>query len=195
MKVFCTCLTFLALSASSFAADTVSAYTQINLSKCLQTQKADEQVFEGAWVCKGFGGYDVFVSAADSRDMVSFGKTDANNCAGLKSFGSFNSAGATIEWRIKAGKPFAAILRWTVSIDPEDSSKHASWLVVSKLDHGSSCQMHYVAGSFVNANDAARKAADEKSASFNCDSDKPTFDSTIGPPNIDLDACKDLARE
>ena len=185
------CAVVSAASASEFK----SVYTKFDLNKCRQTQKPDDQVFEGSWACKGIAGYNVFVSAADARDMVSFGKSDANNCAGLKSFGSFNSAGNQIEWRIKDGKPIAAILRWTVSIDPEDSTKHATWLVVSKLGHGTSCQMHYVAGAFPNANEAARQAADDKAGSFNCETDRPTFDSSLGPPNINLEACSALARE
>lgn len=110
------------LFTQAFANDVRSIYTKIDLKKCKQTQKPDGQVFEGSWDCKGIASYDVFLSAADAREMVSFGKTDANNCAGTKTFGGFNSAGATVEWRVKSGKPIAAILRWTVSIDPEDST-------------------------------------------------------------------------
>ena len=182
-------------AAAAQAEPAKSTYTKIDLKKCQQTQKPDKQVFEGSWTCKGVGGYDVFLSAADSREMVSFGKTDANNCAGQKTFGGFNSAGGTVEWRLKKGTPIAAILRWTVSIDPEDSSKHATWLVVNKLDKGASCHMHYVAGSFPGANEAARKAADDKAESFNCETGKPTFDSTIGAPNINLESCSTQAKE
>ena len=183
------------LAAQAFASDVKSIYTKIDLKKCKQTQQPDQQVFEGAWACKGAAGYNVFLSAADAREMVSFGKTDENNCAGLKTFGGFNSAGATVEWRVKSGKPLTAILRWTVSTDPEDSTKKATWLVVNKLDKSASCQMHYVAGSFPNANDLARKAADEKAATFNCEKDTPTFDSNIGAPNINLESCSAQARE
>ena len=183
------------LAAAAQAEPAKSTYTKIDLKKCQQTQKPDGQVFEGSWTCKGLGGYDVFLSAADSRETVSFGKSDANNCAGLKTFGGFNSAGGTVEWRLKQGKPIAAILRWTVSIDPEDSSKHATWLVVNKLEKGASCHMHYVAGSFPKANDAARKAADEKAEIFNCETGKPTFDSTIGAPNINLESCNAQAKQ
>lgn len=183
------------LAPTAIAGDVKSVYTKIDLKTCKQTQKPDQQVFEGAWACKAIAGYDVFVSAADAREMVSFGKTDANNCAGTKTFGGFNSAGKTVEWRMKGGKPLATILRWTVSIDPEDSTKHATWLVVSKITPKDSCQMHYVAGSFPHANDAARKAADEKAEAFNCENDKPTFDSNIGPPGISLEACNAQAKE
>ena len=195
MKALMIVVTIAGLSTQAFASDVKSIYTKIDLKKCKQTQKPDQQVFEGAWACKGIAGYDVFLTAADAREMVSFGKTDANNCAGLKTFSGFNSAGATVEWRVKSGRPLTTILRWTVSIDPEDSTKKATWLVVNKLDKGTSCQMHYVAGSFPTANDAARKAADEKAEAFNCESDKPTFDSNIGAPSINLESCSAQAKE
>ena len=192
MKALMIVVAIASLATQAFASDVKSIYTKIDLNKCKQTQKPDEQVFEGAWACKGIPGYNVFLSAADSREMVSLGKTEANNCSGKKTFSGFNSAGATVEWRVTAGKPFAAILRWTVSIDPDDSTKRATWLVVNKLHNGTSCQMHYVAGSFPNANDVARKAADEKAAAFNCEKDTPTFDSNIGAPSINLESCSAL---
>ena len=195
MKTLMIVAAIASLATQAFATDVKSIYTKIDLKKCKQTQKPDEQVFEGAWACKGLPGYDVFLTSADSRQMVSLGKTEKNNCSGQKTFSGFNSAGATVEWRMKAGKPIAAILRWTVSIDPDDSNKKVTWLVVNKLDNGTACQMHYVAGSFPKANDAARKAADEKAGAFNCESDKPTFDSNIGAPNINLEACSALTPE
>ena len=180
---------------SAAQAEVKSVYTKIDLKKCKQIEKADEFVFGGSWRCKGLGGYDVFVSSADDRESAAVGKSKANNCSGLKTFNGFNSVGNTVEWRVKNSKPYAAILRWTVSIDPEDSTKQASWLVVNKLEAKDSCHMHYVAGSFPGANDAARKAADEKSADFACETSVPTFDSTIGAPGITMEACSGLARE
>lgn len=177
--------------ANAAHADVTSAYTGIDLKKCRQTEKADNEAFAGAWRCKGYGGYDVFVSSGDDRDSVAFGKTADKNCAGAKTFNGFNAAGGKVEWRVKNGKPIAAILRWTVSIDPEDSTKTATWLVVSKLEKGAACQMHYVNGAFPNANDAARKAAD-KAEAFVCKTDVPAFDSTIGEPGISLEPCGKL---
>ena len=190
-------LVFAALTITSplHAGDVTSAYTKIDLKKCKQTEKPDQYVFGGTWRCKGYGGYDVFVSSADDRESAAFGTKFANNCSGLKTFNGFNSTGGTVEWRVKGGKPFAAILRWTVSIDPEDSTKQATWLVVNKLEAKDSCHMHYVSGSFPNANDVARKAADDKSASFICETSTPTFDSTIGPPGITMEPCSGMGRE
>ena len=172
-----------------------SIYTKIDLKKCQQIKKPDGQIFEGAWRCAGYAGYDVFISAADSREMAAFGQSDKNNCSGTKTFNGFNTTGSTIEWRMMGPKPIAAIQRWTVSIDAADSSKHVTWLVVNKLVGGTSCQIHYVAGSFPKANEAARKAADQKAEGFNCEKDKPTYDSAIGPPGINLEACTAPAKQ
>ena len=180
---------------SSAQADVKSVYTKIDLKKCKQIEKADEFVFAGTWRCKGFGGYDVFVSSADDRESAAFGKSQANNCSGLKTFNGFNSVGNMVEWRVKDGKPYAAILRWTVSIDPEDSTKQATWLVVNKLGSKDACHMHYVAGSYPNANGQARKAADDLASGFSCETDVPTIDSTIGAPGITMEICSGLARE
>ena len=182
-------LLFFALAAPAFAETISSTYTSVDLKKCKQTQKPDGQVFEGSWNCKGIYGYDVYVEAADAREMVGFGQNGALTCAATKTFNGFNSSGGRIEWRLKDGKPFAAIQRWTVSIDPENAEKHATWLVVNKLDKGFSCHMHYVAGAFPNANAAARKAADARADKFNCEKGNPTFDSNSGPPPITLDDC------
>ncbi|MBG1233520.1 hypothetical protein [Aestuariivirga litoralis] len=195
MRFFVLALSALAISTTAQADAVKSVYTKIDLKKCRQTEKADEYVFGGTWACKGLGGYDVFVSSADDRESAAFGKVKGNNCAGLKTFNGFNSVGNTVEWRVKNGKPFAAILRWTVSIDPEDSTKQATWLVVSKLEKGEACHMHYVSGSYPNANAQAQKAADDLAVDFKCETDVPTVDSKVGPPGITMESCSGLARE
>jgi len=179
--------------ATAGHADVKSVYTKIDLKKCKQTEKADEYVFGGSWRCKGVGGYDVYVSSMDDRESAAFGKRTEKNCSGLKTFNGFNNLGNTVEWRVRDGKPFAAILRWTVSVDPEDSNKTATWLVVNKLENGAACHMHYVAGSYPDANVAAQRAADDLAGEFKCDTDTPTVDSKVGPPGITLDACSKLA--
>ncbi len=192
MKVLMIVAGIASLATPVLAGDVKSVFTEIDLKKCKQTEKADNEVFAGAWHCKGYGGYDVFIRSGDDRDSVAFGKSDDKNCSGMKSFNHFNAAGSKIEWRVKDAKPIAAILRWTVSLEP-DSTKQGTWLVVNKLDNGSACQMHYVNGSFPNANDAARKAADEKADGFVCETGIPTYDSSIGEPGISLEPCKALA--
>ena len=184
------------MSATTALAANTSVFTPFNLEKCKQIEKADEFVFEGSWRCKGIKGYDIFQAGMDARMAAGFGTSADNNCAMSKTFSPFNSALSPIEWRMKGKKPIAAIERWSMIKDPSSGTDESvTWLVVNKLEKGTSCQMHYVSGSFPNANEAARRAADDRAATFNCETDKPTFDSTIGPPPIALDPCSAVARE
>ena len=184
------CLLLLACPAQ--AQNFTSVYTQVDFKKCRHLQKADGFSFGGSWVCPGVGGFDVVVADADARDIISFDSKNPKNCAGLKTFSGFNTSGKTIEWRLLHGKPIAAIQRWTVSIDPDKAEKTATWLVVTKLGAKDSCHMHYVAGAFPKANEAARNAADTKSAAFNCEKDAPRFDPADKAPPIVMEPCSVL---
>ena len=196
MKLALLPLVFWIMSASPVLAENSSIYTAFDLEKCKQTEKPDEYVFEGSWVCKGIAGYDIIQSGMDARSAAGFGKDAGNNCSHLKTFNPFNTALSPIEWRMKGNTPVAAIERWSMVKDASaEVQENVTWLVVNKLENGTSCHMHYVSGSFPNANDAARRAADEKAAGFNCETDRPTFDSTIGAPPISLEPCSTLARE
>ena len=189
-------LVFWIIAAPLAEAANSSIYTPFDLDKCKQTEKPDEYVFEGSWRCKGVKGYDIFQAGVDARNYAGFGKTAANNCSYLKTFNPFNTALSPIEWRMKAGKPIAAIERWSVIKDPSSGTNESvTWLVVNKLENGMSCHMHFVSGSFPNANEAARKAADEKAAAFKCETSAPTYDSTIGEPPISLEPCSAFARK
>ncbi len=189
-------LSVLCLSAAAASAtDFTSSYTAFDLGKCRQTGEPDGFVFEGSWRCKGITGYDILLGAADARGFAAFGAEASNNCAYLKTFSGFNSFNSPVEFRYADGKPIAAIQRWSVVANPETPEKTITWLVVNKLHGNTSCQMHYVAGSYPKANEAARRAADDIAEKFNCENDVPTVDSNIGPPAIELNACKDLARE
>lgn len=175
------------------AADEIaSAYSRFDLKDCEQVEKSDGFVFEGSWRCEGYDGTDFLVSTADSRSFVAFGPNGGNNCAYSKTFQPFNTALSPIEWRLKDGKPFAAIERWSVAAGGE---KTVAWLVVSALRDTDSCHVHYVSGSYPNANEEARRVADELAEKFDCENDVPTFSTAAGPPPIELNACKDVARE
>ena len=175
------------------AAELSSAYTKFDLKDCKQAIPADEYVFEGMWVCKGFGGIDIYQSGEDARSYAAFGIDAARHCAFRKTFNPFNTALSPVEWRLKDGKPFAAIERWSVVND--DKGNSVTWLVVNALRANDSCHVHYVSGSYPEANAAARRAADDLAEGFNCETDVPTVDSKAGPPPIEFKACKDMARE
>lgn len=187
--LFSLCLT----AAPASAEEITSAYTKFDLQACALVEKGDEYVYAGTWRCKGLDGIDIIQASSDDRSFAGFGHDGGNNCAFLKTFGPFNTALSPVEWRIRNGNAFAAIERWSVVHD--DNGNSVTWLVVNALRDNESCHVHYVSGSYPKANEAARHAADTLAEGFDCDNDVPTFDSKIGPPPIELNACKDMARE
>ena len=99
-----------------------------------------------------------------------------------ESFSAFNSTGGRIEWRIeKDGQrsvPFATIHRWSVNADPENPDRRTDVLVVEKVgqvDKRDGCAVGLVlATGNPQANEAARRIADERVRDFECGTDKPT---------------------
>ena len=172
------------------AADYSSAYTPFDLGKCELIEKGDQYVYAGTWSCPGYKGIDIIQSSSDDRSFAAFGKNGARHCAFRKTFSRFSTALSPVEWRLKDGVPIAAIERWRVGTD--DGGGTETWLVVNALRQNDSCHMHYVVGSYPDANDAARRAADDLAEGFNCESDVPTVDSTVGGPDIEMTACREL---
>jgi hypothetical protein len=177
----------------ALAGENSSVYTKFDLDHCKKTDNGDEYVYAGTWTCKGYGGIDMVFSSIDERSYAAFGKDGINHCAFQKTFSPFNTALSPVEWRLKDGKPIAAIERW--SVVEGDSGKSVTWLVVNALREHDSCHVHYVSGSYPDANADARRAADDLAADFDCDNDVPTVDSKVGLPPIEFIACKDIARE
>ena len=134
----------------AMAGEPSSAYTPFDLAKCTQVAAPDEYVFEGSWSCPGYDGIDIFQSGADARSYVAFGKNPAEHCSAKKTFNPFNTALSPIEWRLVDGKPFAAIERWSIADD--QGGQAGTWLVVTALRGEDSCPVHYVAGSYPDAN-------------------------------------------
>ena len=160
---------FLLMTPSFALAANTSVYTTFDLDKCSRVDQGNaDQGDSGSWVCKGYGNLKIYFAEGDLRSLVAFGKSPKNHCATAQTFGGFNSAGNTVEWRLNKGKPIATIQRWTVSVNPEDSSKTKSFLVITKLEPNDSCHMGVVEGAFPNANAKARELADQKSAAFKC---------------------------
>jgi hypothetical protein len=174
----------------AWAGEPASVYTPFDLSKCTQVEKPDEYVFEGSWICAGYDGVDIYQSGADARSYAAFGKNAAKHCAAKKTFNPFNTALSPIEWRVADGKPFAAIERWSIADD--QGGQAGTWLVVTALRGDDSCPVHYVAGSYPDANGQARWAADNLARDFDCETDVPTVSSKIGPPPIAMVSCREL---
>jgi hypothetical protein len=182
------------LCHAAAAGEISSAYTDIDAEKdCTTFASAAEG--EGDWanlVCSGYRGYPVLIYSGDLRESVFYGFPPGGDLApAWESFSAFNSTGARIEWRIDTDNgrsvPFAAIHRWFVSADPENPDKQIEVLVVEKVG-----QMHERDGCAVGlvlatgnpeANEAARKLADERARNFACGVDKRV---TVGDPMPDF---------
>jgi hypothetical protein len=171
------------LASTPAVAGYESAYTDFDLKTCtrLSPQSAEgEEDFSGAFECAGYGKFVVTFAEDDLRSFVSIGTESGDHCAFRQTFGGFNSVSKKIEWRLKNGKPIATIFRWTVSYDPEDSSKTKSWLVVTKLEADDSCHMGYVEGGYPKANEKARWLADTAAEAFSCKVGKTIFFASPG---------------
>jgi hypothetical protein len=167
-----------------------SAYTNLNFEDSKACTNETPPPVEGepndgvVYTCGGYQDYAVMFAEGDLRSFVSFGKEQGEHCAARQTFSGFNSVGNKIEWRLKDGRPIATILRWSVSYDPDDSSKQKSWLVVTKLDEGNSCHVGYVEGGYPKANEKARWLADTAAEAFSCKDGKTIF---FANPGTDTD--------
>ena len=111
-------------------------------------------------------GYKLLVDEDDLRQNVTvvtpLGKKHDLNLWSVIGSG-FSNLGEKAEWRMakQQGKlaPVALIVRFTVSIDPEDSSKTASYLAVSKITRQQICVTDKIPPTRP-ANEEARRAAD-----------------------------------
>ncbi|WP_127145302.1 hypothetical protein [Pelagibacterium montanilacus] len=162
-----------------------SQYTTLDFQADCMTIAASQEG-EGDWadlVCPGFGGYPVVLRYTDGRESATYGfATDS----GMATFGPFNYAHDTIEWRIETRgdvvRPFAVIHRWYLS-DVDGDPRANQILVVSRVgqpDEGGACAIGYIDGATgPDANIRARELADERAAAFACGSDSPFVDEAI----------------
>ena len=172
------------LSAPAMSQTVESVYTKFDAKKCKHTKGTEEEDY-GSWLCPGYAGLQVHLSAGDQRMFVSYGSWKDSLAAG-QTFPGFNDVyEGTVEWRIEKNahgkpRPFATILRWNI-MTAEDHEKATGpskatgrTLVVTRLGPGGSCHVGYVdARANPNANDLARKIADENARSFKCGKDEP----------------------
>ena len=131
-------------------------------------------------VCPGKAGLVVLVSEDDLRETVSVGRNRiqaAREPAAQIWFDPFNSTSHTVEWRALNGKPFAIIQRWHIA-DNSDVEKTGRpiakpMLAVTRLPPGEVCHVAYIdAQANPNANELARKAADDLARDFKCGKDE-----------------------
>jgi hypothetical protein len=178
-------LATLLMCGPAAAQDVVSVITPLNLDKCRHQAGAEEEDY-GAWRCRGYQGIPVFVSAGDQRTYVSYGRNAANEPAARQTLASFNGEGDAIEWRAVRGKdsklkPFATIVRFSVTKSAEDPPVKGAMLVVTRLGKPV-CRVGYVdALANGDAETLARKIADEHARTFQCQGSKPIFLGEKGP--------------
>ena len=176
---------------AALAGENTSVYTPFDLDKtCLRVQRGDGMAFAGTWKCAGFGGNDIVVSVDDERSYVGFGPSPTETCSYAKTFSRFNQALSPVEWRLQGGKPVAAIQRWRVA--KGDDGNTMTWLVVTALRGKEACPYHYIAGSYPNANELARRYADEIEDDYDCEHDTPTVDSRVGADGIEFVSCAEV---
>lgn len=148
-----------------------SSYTDLDLDQCTVIDSDD---FGSTWACSGLKGLPVMVSEGDLRMFVSYGLTSTTERAAEQTLPPFNHLGGTIEWRVSNAegpwKPFATILRFFTA--RETGEGEGQVLVVTKVKPGETCHVAYIdALANPDANDLARKTADEKAMAFDCDSE------------------------
>jgi hypothetical protein len=90
---------------ASFASDTegnsVVTRHSFDLDTCRHSKGAAAENY-GAWICPGYGGFDVRLGAGDQRMYVTFG--DGANLAARQTFPGLNDVyKGRIEWRLGRG--------------------------------------------------------------------------------------------
>ena len=193
-KMWSAALALACLSHAATAGEISSAYTDLDAEKdCTVFASAEEG--EGEWAnlaCNGYRGYPVLIYSGDLRESVFYGYPPGGDLAPTwESFSAFNSAGAKIEWRIETDNgraiPYAAIHRWFVSANAEKPDSQTEVLVVEKVgqtDQRDGCAVGLVlATGNPQANQAARKIADERARNFTCGEDQLVI---VGDPMPDF---------
>lgn len=166
--------------ATSPAFSQTNTYTKIDFENTCTI--VEEHEIGITAICAGYTGYPVIFAEGDLRQMVRFGHITKLGDQ-WESFGQFNRAGDTIEWRLKDKKPYAAILRYFIENSNSDGEYKKEFegqvLVVSTVgthEKPTSCVVGYVdARANKNANNLSQELADTKVKSFICGEDKPVF--------------------
>jgi hypothetical protein len=155
-----------------------SVRTELDLDKCHHTRGSADEDY-GSWLCKGYAGIAVHVTAGDQRSYMSYGRNAKAEPAAMQTLAAFNSLGSNIEWRLDRTasgtlKPFATIVRWNTTVASDAEPVRGQMLVVTRLAPGAICHVGYV-DAIVNADAGtlAHAIADERARKFRCGTDLP----------------------
>jgi hypothetical protein len=174
-------LSLSALAASWANAQTIgSQYSSTAPKDCRMIGTPSELDGSTTRLCPGKAGLSVLISEDDLRETVSVGKSlkaAAKEPAAQVWFEPFNSTLTTVEWRMTGTKPFAIIQRWLIADnadrDAKDRPRDKAMLAVTRLPPGEVCHVAYVdVAANPDANELARKAADELARDFQCGKDE-----------------------
>jgi hypothetical protein len=184
VTIVVTTLTLFAASAALVLqsnAETIgSSYTSTTPKDC-RVRSANIGVDDSTIrVCPGKNGLIVLIAEDDLRESVSVGRNRlaaSREPAAQTWFGPFNSTTNTVEWRAANGRPYAIIQRWHIADnadrDKDDRPIAKPMLAVTRLAPGAVCHVAYIdVQANPNANELARKAADEIARNFKCGTDK-----------------------
>jgi len=184
MRALLLSLVFAGFCQAAHADGISSVYTDLDSQKdCVTYAQAQEG--DGDWAelaCSGYRGYPVLIAYDDDRESLFYGFPPGGDMTtAWESFSGLNSSGAKVEWRIESkgdvAIPFAVIHRRSIA-NLEDENKPIEVLLVAKvaqMDARDSCTVGLVlATGNPQANDQARKLADEKAKTFACGKDKHT---------------------
>jgi hypothetical protein len=169
------------LAASWANAQTIgSQYSSTAPKDCRMIGKPSELDGSTTRLCPGKGGFSVLIGEDDLRETVSLGKSRvaaAKEPAAQVWFEPFNSTLTTVEWRLAGNKPFAIIQRWLIADnsdrDAKDRPRDKAMLAVTRLPPGAVCHVAYIdVAANPDANELARKAADELARDFQCSRDE-----------------------
>jgi hypothetical protein len=155
----------------------ISTYTSTAPKDCRVTSANTGIDDSTIRTCRGPAGLIVLVSEDDLRETVSVGrnrKAASAEPAAETWFEPFNATTTTIEWRsFGKTKPFAMIQRWHIADnadkDKDDRPIAKPMLAVTRLPPGKVCHVAYIdVQANPDANELARKAADEHARDFSC---------------------------
>jgi hypothetical protein len=167
---------FLAFAAPAFAGDFGSVFTRISAAFC---KPLDAEAY-GAFLCAGYGDLNVYHASGDLRTYEAYGVGPENHCAAGQTFLGPNRTGDIVEWRLFGGRPVAAITQWFVSLNGSNT-RYAHWVTVSKIEQHDSCRMALVDGNYPDADDRARKLADDLAMTFECATGMPQISAPDAP--------------
>ena len=144
-----------------------SEYTPLDSNSCEEVNLFDEEIEElndTRQPCPGYNNIPVFVDRFDGRYYVNIGGTDKSGGVGL----AYTRLGKKLEWRLRDDVAFAVIYRYYFDSTFERPIV-SSVLVVKKVSGKmGSCIAGVIDGNLSNANEVARRFADEKVADFRC---------------------------